>query len=440
MSIKFSGLSLHKSVLKALEDEGYDQPTPIQHKAIPAILNGRDVLGTAQTGTGKTAAFSLPMLQILAERSHQSNRFVRGLILTPTRELALQIQESLRTYGRHVALSTECVMGGVPIRAQVKRLRNRPDILVATPGRLLDLMRQKVVRLDKVEMLVLDEADRMLDMGFIKDVRAIVGAATRRNRQTMLFSATLSSEIVDLAANMLTDPERIAVNPPATVVDAIEQKVLFVDQSDKGKLLTDVLRTLNFNRALVFTRTKHKANRLSAQLSRRGIKANAIHGNKTQGARQKALDAFHKGSTKVLVATDIVARGIDVDGITHVINYELPNDPESYVHRIGRTARAGASGVALSFCARDEVPLLRGIERLTRTSLETHDDHAFHSKKIATLPEDAVATTSAKRGPKARSERNESRRQGQRRRRPNRDEERTSNPKRGFGRRRCNGR
>ena len=398
MSTKFSDLPLNPSILKALSDEGYDTPTPIQADAIPAVLEGRDVLGTAQTGTGKTAAFSLPMLQTLDARRPQGNRFIRGLILTPTRELALQVQDSFRAYGRHIKLSTECVMGGVPMGAQIKRLRRRPDILVATPGRLLDLMQQKIVRLDKVEMLVLDEADRMLDMGCVQDVRRIV-ATTPKQRQTLLFSATLSREIIDLASNMLDSPLRVEVTPPATVAGAIDQKVMFVEQSDKRALLTDVLRTMDFNRALVFTRTKHKANRLSAQLSRRGIKAAAIHGNKTQGARQRALNSFHEGRTKVLVATDIVARGIDVDGITHVINYELPNEPESYVHRIGRTARAGASGVALSFCAHDEIDLLREIEKLTKEPLAQLDDHDFHCEAIASMQSGAKQS-----GPKVRSQ------------------------------------
>ena len=398
MSTKFSDLPLNPSILKALSDEGYDTPTPLQADAIPAVLEGRDVLGTAQTGTGKTAAFSLPMLQTLDARRPQGNRFIRGLILTPTRELALQVQDSFRAYGRHIKLSTECVMGGVPMGAQIKRLRRRPDILVATPGRLLDLMQQKIVRLDKVEMLVLDEAVRMLDMGFVQDVRRIV-ATTPKQRQTLLFSATLSREIIDLASNMLDSPLRVEVTPPATVAGAIDQKVMFVEQSDKRALLTDVLRTMDFNRALVFTRTKHKANRWSAQLSRRGIKADAIHGNKTQGARQRALNSFHEGRTKVLVATDIVARGIDVDGITHVINYELPNEPESYVHRIGRTARAGASGVALSFCAHDEIDLLREIEKLTKEPLAQLDDHDFHCEAIASMQSGAKQS-----GPKVRSQ------------------------------------
>ena len=429
MSTEFSDLKLNPLILKALNDEGYKKPTPIQADAIPAILEGRDVLGTAQTGTGKTAAFSVPTLQMLSERCPQGNRFIRALVLTPTRELALQVQDSFRTYGRHLKLSTECVMGGVSMGAQIKRLRARPDILVATPGRLLDLLRQKCVRLDKVEVLVLDEADRMLDMGFVKDVRAIV-AATSQNRQTLLFSATLSKEITSLASGMLKDPLRIEVARSATVVGTVEQKVLFVAQADKGALLTEMLSTMDFNRALVFTRTKHKANRLSVQLTRMGIKADAIHGNKTQGARQDALRAFHKGRTRVLVATDIVARGIDVEGITHVINYELPNDPESYVHRIGRTARAGASGVALSFCSHEEVPLLRDIEKLTRIPLTLHDDHQYHCESIATLQKAKPQSKKSSRGGyKGNVGGNRSRRP-----RPQKEEETTYKPARQYGR------
>ncbi len=437
MSIEFQDLQLHSSILKALNTEGYKTPTPIQAKAIPLILEGLDVLGSAQTGTGKTAAFSLPTLQMLNERCPQGNRFIRAVVLTPTRELALQVQDSFRTYGRHFNLKTECVMGGVSMGAQIKRLRARPDILVATPGRLLDLMRQKIVRLDKVEMMILDEADRMLDMGFVKDVRSIVDA-TPRKRQTCLFSATLSREIVNLASGMLIDPVRIEVARSATVAVAVDQKVMFVNQSDKGALLTDFLRTNDFNRALVFTRTKHKANRLSVQLSRSGIKADAIHGNKTQGARQQALNAFHRGHTKVLVATDIVARGIDVEGITHVINYELPNDPESYVHRIGRTARAGASGMAVSFCAHEEVPLLRGIEKLIQTPLTCEDDHQFHSESAATLQASGPKQKSSSRGGQ---KRNSQSRKGQKRRQSQRSEEPVmsvaTKPKPRFGRSRA---
>jgi ATP-dependent RNA helicase RhlE len=437
--MKFSDLKLHSFILKALKDEGYKEPTPIQAGAIPSILEGKDVLGTAQTGTGKTAAFSLPTLQSLSERCPQGNRFIRGLILTPTRELALQVQDSFCTYGRHMKLITECVMGGVPMGAQIKRLRTRPDILVATPGRLLDLIRQKIVRLDKVETLILDEADRMLDMGFVNDVRSIV-ATTPKKRQTLLFSATLSQEIIDLSADMLKDPVRVEVARSATVAGAVDQQVMFVNQSDKGALLANILKSTDFNRALVFTRTKHKANRLSVQLSRKGIKADAIHGNKTQGARQQALKAFHRGQTKVLVATDIVARGIDVEGITHVINYELPNDPESYVHRIGRTARAGASGVALSFCAREEVDLLKDIEKLTRTPLTCQADHQFHSESIMTLQtaKPQEKKPKSRRGPNSDGQsQSNGVRNGQRCRRPQKEERpvHNSTPRYGRGRR-----
>jgi ATP-dependent RNA helicase RhlE len=309
---------------------------------------------------------------------------IRALILTPTRELALQIDESFRAYGRHLPLRTAVVLGGVSASAQIKALRKRPEILVATPGRLLDLMGQGHIRLNDVEMLVLDEADRMLDMGFIHDVRKIVGKVAT-DRQTMLFSATLPEAVIRLASSMLKDPARISVAPKITVAENITQKILFVQQMHKNALLKDMLREKSVAKALVFTRTKRRANRLSEQLSKDGISADSIHSNKSQNARQRALADFDRGRVKVLVATDIVARGIDVDGITHVINYELPNEAESYVHRIGRTARAGADGVALSFCDTDELALLGSIEKLTRNSLPAMEDHRFHSSSIALL-------------------------------------------------------
>ena len=376
-SIQFDTLELSEPLLRALAKEGYQQPTPIQEQAIPKVLAGLDLLATAQTGTGKTAAFSLPMLQMLAERKGRGQ--VRALILTPTRELALQIDESFRNYGRYLKLTSTVVLGGVPVGAQVRALRKRPDIVVATPGRLLDLMSQGHVKLDQVEMLVLDEADRMLDMGFVHDVRKIVGKLPKK-RQTMLFSATLSKEIVALAGDMLHEPVKAEVTPAASVSERINQQVLFVEQGGKRELLAQILKGEDVNRALVFTRTKRRANRVMKQLSGQGIAADAIHADKNQGARQRALAAFDRGRVKVLVATDIVARGIDVDGISHVINYDLPNDKESYVHRIGRTARAGAEGIALSFCSAEEVDILRGIERLTGVSLQVVEDHAFRSR------------------------------------------------------------
>ncbi len=380
----FENLSLIKPILRAVSNLGYGQPTKIQQEAIPLALAGQDLLATAQTGTGKTAAFVLPMLQLLHADQSNHTRNPRALILSPTRELALQIDESLRAYGRYLPLRSAAVLGGVSAYSQVRALRKKPDIIVATPGRLLDLLGQRHVRLDNVEMLVLDEADRMLDMGFVHDVRKIV-SHTPDDRQTMLFSATMSKSIVRLASDLLRYPSKIAIAPPASVSGKIAQKVLFVEHTDKRALLTDVLRDKDVRRALVFTRTKHRANRVAKQLTHHGISTDAIHSNKSQVARQRALSAFDRGRIKVLVATDIVARGIDVDGISHVINYELPHDPDSYVHRIGRTARAGATGIAMSFCDADEIPMLKGIEKLTRSPMTAVDDHPFHCATVASL-------------------------------------------------------
>ena len=391
-STSFAHLELDQKIIRALEEEGYAQPTPIQQAAIPALLAGKDLLATAQTGTGKTAAFALPILQRLGKRREQGA--IRALILTPTRELALQIDESLRHYGRHLPLRSAVLLGGVPAAAQIRALRRNPDLLVATPGRLLDLMQQGYAHLDHISMLVLDEADRMLDMGFVRDVRRIVDTLPKK-RQTMLFSATLEPEIQQLAADMLRTPARVAVTPPASVSGRISQQVIFVEQSRKRELLTNVLQGADVRRALVFTRTKHRANRLLRQLSGSGINADAIHSNKSQNARQNALAAFDKGRVKVLIATDIVARGIDVEDISHVINYELPHDPESYVHRIGRTARAGAEGIALSFCDNAELPLLKSIERLTRTPLNVVEDHPFNALAIGAQNGGATTRTAA---------------------------------------------
>jgi ATP-dependent RNA helicase RhlE len=380
----FDQLDLIDPIRRALDKEGYTQPTPIQLEAIPYLLAGDDLLATAQTGTGKTAAFSLPILQRLHSRQRPQDGNIRTLILTPTRELALQIDGNLQAYGRFLSLRSTVVLGGVAMPPQISALRRKPDIVVATPGRLLDLIRQGHARLGGVETLVLDEADRMLDMGFIHDVRRIVQQLPTQ-RQTMLFSATLPREIATLAADLLHHPARVEITPPASVSVKIDQRLYYVDRDDKRALLTKLLKTPDLNRALVFTRTKHRANRIAKQLSASGISADAIHSNKSQNARQRALAAFDSGRVKVLVATDIVARGIDVDGISHVINYELPNDAESYVHRIGRTARAGASGVALSFCDADEVPLLKGIEKLTRNQLAPVEDNPFHASAVAQL-------------------------------------------------------
>ncbi|HWA77371.1 MAG TPA: DEAD/DEAH box helicase [Polyangiaceae bacterium] len=343
--------------------EGYETPTPIQLQTIPSVLSGRDVLGCAQTGTGKTAAFTLPLLQRL-DRS-QAPGSVRALVLSPTRELAAQIGSRVAAYGRHLGLRHTVIYGGVAQRAQERELQRKPEVLVATPGRLLDLMRQGLINLRALEILVLDEADTMLDMGFIHDVRQIV-AAVPKQRQTLLFSATMPAPIEALSRSILQDPVRVSVTPQTMTAETVEQAVYFVDKPEKRSLLERVLATAGVERALVFTRTKHGADRVAKQLVRAGIEAAAIHGNKSQNARERALEAFRRGKTNVLVATDIAARGIDVQGVSHVINYDLPNVAESYVHRIGRTGRAGAVGQAISFCDQEERRLLVDIERLIR--------------------------------------------------------------------------
>ena len=392
--ISFDQLSLDGKLLRALAEENYERPTEIQQQAIPPLLEGHDLLASAQTGTGKTAAFCLPILHHLYKTRGAGPRKTRALILTPTRELALQIDQNLRAYGRHLPFRSAVVLGGVSARPQIQALCRRPEIIVATPGRLLDLFGQGHVQLGGIDMLVLDEADRMLDMGFVRDVRRIVNQLPSA-RQTMLFSATLTPEISRLAADMLHDPIRVSVTPPASVSMRIDQRVFFVAQGDKRDLLTGLLADMPVRRALVFTRTKHRADRLSRVLQGAGFQADAIHSNKSQSARQKVLRAFDRGELEILVATDIVARGIDVEGISHVINYEMPNDAESYVHRIGRTARAGASGIALSFCDAEEVGCLRGIERLTQTPLTTIGDHRFHAPGIAAMHDGGSGNLSA---------------------------------------------
>jgi len=369
----FDQLGLAAPLARALAEEQYLTPTPIQAAAIPHILAGRDLVGLAQTGTGKTAAFALPILHQLATRRFRVEpRHCRILVLSPTRELSTQILESFRTYGRHVRPSTALVIGGVPINRQNKALAHGVEVLVATPGRLLDLTRSRAVMLDRVEVLVLDEADRMLDMGFIHDIRAIV-AKLPPARQTLFFSATMAEEVERLAAKLLREPVHVAVTPPAKTADRIDQRVIHVDRGAKHALLAEVLRSEPVERALVFTRTKRGADRVARSLAGFGIHSAAIHGNKSQSQRERALAAFRNGQVRTLVATDIAARGIDVDGITHVINFELPNIPDSYVHRIGRTARAGAAGVAISFCDHDEKPFLRDIEKLIRMPIAAVD-------------------------------------------------------------------
>ncbi len=367
MTTSFESLGLNPLLLKALATEGYTAPTPIQLQAIPFVLAGKDVQGIAQTGTGKTAAFALPILQRLAANPRPPQRgTTRCLVLSPTRELASQIADSFRAYGRHMPLRVAVMFGGVPKPRQAKQMAGGVDILVATPGRLIDHMQDRAVRLDQVEILVLDEADHMLDLGFIIPIRRIVRDIPAK-RQTLFFSATMPKEIGDLAAGLLRDPAHVAVAPVATTVERVEQHVIFVDGSRKRHVLADLLSGQAKERTLVFTRTKHGADRVVKHLEESGMPAAAIHGNKSQGQRERALADFRSGKVRVLIATDIAARGIDVDGVGHVINFDLPNVPESYVHRIGRTARAGASGVAISFCDNSERPFLRSIEKLTRT-------------------------------------------------------------------------
>jgi len=358
----FSELALRPELQKALADQGYTTPTPIQAQAIPHLLDGRDLLGIAQTGTGKTAAFTLPILQKLADGAKPRPGQPRTLILTPTRELAIQIDDSVKNYGAHLKLRHAVIFGGVGQGRQVEALQRGLDILVATPGRLLDLMNQRHVRFDDLQVFVLDEADRMLDMGFINDVRKIV-AVLPKNRQTLLFSATMPREIADLAAKLLNNPMRVEVTPQATTVERIGQHVIFVPMAQKRHVMVDLLADQSMTRVIAFTRTKHGANKVTDHLNAAGIGSAAIHGNKSQGARQAALEAFRAGKVRVLVATDIAARGIDIDGISHVINVDLPNIPESYVHRIGRTARAGRDGVAISLCDSEERAFLKDIEK-----------------------------------------------------------------------------
>jgi ATP-dependent RNA helicase RhlE len=376
----FKELNLAEKVYRAVEAQNYETPTPIQAETIPHLLEGRDLIGCAQTGTGKTAAFALPILDRLSRnRVKAGPRSARVLVLTPTRELAAQVSESFRTYGKFLGLSHALVFGGVGQQPQVKALSRGVDILIATPGRLLDLMRQGHLKLNTIEVFVLDEADRMLDMGFIPDIRKVI-AALPQKRQALLFSATMAPQIRQLATTLLDNPVSISVAPPEATAANIDERVHFVDDKNKRDLLSEVLAKPDVDRALVFTRTKSGANRLAKHL---GHSANAIHGNKSQSARLSALKDFRTGKCRVLVATDVASRGIDVSGITHVINYDLPREPESYVHRIGRTARAGASGVAISFCSISEKVHLRDIERLLKRAVPKCEDHSFHSASIA---------------------------------------------------------
>jgi ATP-dependent RNA helicase RhlE len=375
--LSFEKLNLIEPILKALKNEGYTTPTPIQEQSIPIILNRKDLLGCAQTGTGKTAAFAIPMLQILhEEQKTQKSRGIKALILTPTRELAIQIEESFAAYGKFTGLRHTVIFGGVPQFRQTQILQRGVDILVATPGRLLDLIEQRFVNLSEISLFVLDEADRMLDMGFVHDVKRIV-AKLPQKRQTLFFSATMPSEIQKLANTILSNPEKVEVTPVSSTAETVQQSLYFVEKKDKKSLLLHLLKTKSINTALVFTRTKHGADKVAQELNRAGIRAEAIHGNKSQNARQAALANFKSQTTRVLVATDIAARGIDIDELSHVINFELPNVPETYVHRIGRTGRAGASGIALSFCDAEEKEFLRDIHKLIAKPIPVEGDHPY---------------------------------------------------------------
>jgi len=376
--MSFENLNLIEPILRALKTEGYTTPTPIQEQAIPIVLRHQDLLGCAQTGTGKTAAFAIPILQLLYQDrlQHKEQKTIKALILTPTRELAIQIDESFAAYGRHTGLKHLVVFGGVSQNPQTEALRRGVDILVATPGRLLDLMNQRFVHLEHIKMLVLDEADRMLDMGFVHDVKKII-AKVPVKRQTLFFSATMPNEIQNLANTILTNPEKVEVTPVSSTADTIQQELYYVEKNDKRSLLAHILKDKNIKTALVFTRTKHGADKVVKDLVKIGITAEAIHGNKSQNARQRALTNFKNRTTRVLIATDIAARGIDIDDLTHVINYEIPNIPETYVHRIGRTGRAGASGIALTFCDQEELDFLKDIHKLIAKQIPVNEEHPY---------------------------------------------------------------
>ena len=394
-SSSFVDLGLIEPLLKVLVEQGYETPTPIQIETIPYILKGRDIIGCAQTGTGKTAAFALPIIQNLAaERKFPKAWGARVLVLTPTRELAAQIGDSFKTYGRYVRQNQAVIFGGVGQVPQVRSMAHGVDVLIATPGRLLDLINQGYVKLNGIEIFVLDEADRMLDMGFIRDIKKII-AKLPTKRQSLFFSATMPKEIISLSNSILTNPYEISVTPHSPTVDLVDQMVMFVNRDKKNDLLTKVLTDYGAEKTIVFTQTKHTANKVAAKLCEAGIGATAIHGNKSQGARTAALKDFKKGLTPVLVATDIAARGIDIDDITHVINFEIPDEPESYVHRIGRTARAGASGIAISFCEAAERDRMREIEKFIKREIDFIDDHPFHSQDAQN-----ATGTKAKRPPR----------------------------------------
>lgn len=418
----FTDLNLIEPIQRALKTAGYKKPTPIQAQSIPYALRGRDLLACAQTGTGKTAAFAIPILQLMHDQVKQNGRQrdIRALILAPTRELAIQIGESFQSYGKYTGLRHTVIFGGVSQNPQTDRLEKGIDILVATPGRLLDLMNQGYVDLKDIEFFVLDEADRMLDMGFIHDVKKVIRQLPAK-RQTLFFSATMPDSIVKLANDILTDPQKVAVDPVSSTAERVEQAVYFVSKNRKRALLAHLLKEEDIPTALVFTRTKHGANRVAKELNKSGINAEAIHGNKSQNARQNALNNFKNRRTRVLVATDIAARGIDVDQLSHVINFDLPNISETYVHRIGRTGRAGAAGTALSFCDAEERAYLRDIQKLTGQTIPVIKDHPFPpeaSEVVLEAPRQSTARTAPASSPASSGPRrnNRPRRRGNRRR------------------------
>jgi len=418
----FQSLGLSNTLLKAVEDEGYTTPTPVQQQSIPPLLDGRDVLGVAQTGTGKTAAFALPVLQIMERRKTQGKRYIRALILSPTRELAAQIDERFDAYSKNMDIRHRVIFGGVKQNPQVRDLNKGLDILVATPGRLLDLIGQGFIDLSNVEFFVLDEADRMLDMGFIRDIEKVLKLLPKK-RQNLLFSATMPKSIAKLAGSFLNNAVMVDVSPKEMTVDRIEQKIMFLRKADKRRLLVKLIKEQKVERGIVFTRTKHGANRLVKQLGQSNLSAAAIHGNKSQGARTRALAGFKDGSIPILVATDIASRGIDVEGITHVFNYDLPNEPESYVHRIGRTARAGRSGIAYAFCDNTESGYLVGIQQLIGKEIPVDSQHEFHFigaiPKPGQKPGKVKDSSGTKKRPRNNKSNNNSRGQNQNRPRGN---------------------
>lgn len=379
--MEFDSLGLSAPILNAVKDQGYTTPSPIQEKAIPAVLKGNDLMAAAQTGTGKTAGFTLPILELIHKGPRPNSKQARVLILTPTRELAAQIDENVKAYSKYLRLNSAVVFGGVNIKPQISKLRGGLDVLVATPGRLLDLYNQKAVRFDDLEILVLDEADRMLDMGFIHDIKRILKALPPK-RQNLLFSATFSDEIRKLAKGLVNNPVEISVTPRNAAADTVDQWIYQIEQKQKSAMLSFLIQANDWDQVLVFSRTKHGANRISEYLGKRGITSAAIHGNKSQGARTKALASFKDGSVRVLVATDIAARGIDISQLPNVVNFDLPNVPQDYVHRIGRTGRAGAEGQAVSLVSRDETKLLRDIERLIKKKLEVKELEGFVPPEI----------------------------------------------------------